>query len=162
MPICKPNELYETIPQLSRIAGLDVGSATVGIAISDPNLTIATARTTLRRGKRFEDLATQIFELLDQAEVGALIIGLPLDLSGKPGPRAQASKAFARNLTKIRDFPLAFWDERMSTNAARRVLLEADLSRKRRGEVIDSSAAAFILQGYLDYLQDYNDRHRTP
>lgn len=162
MPICKPNELYETIPQLSRIAGLDVGSATVGVAISDPNLTIATARKTLRRGKRFEDLASQIFELLDQAEVGALIIGLPLDLSGNPGPRAQASKAFARNLTKIRDFPLAFWDERMSTNAARRVLLEADLSRKRRGEVIDSSAAAFILQGYLDYLQDYNDRHRTP
>ncbi len=154
MSICKPDELYHLIPRGTRIAGLDVGGATVGVAIADPGLTIATARTTLKRGRRFEDLANNLISLFETNTVGAIIVGLPLDLSGKPGARAQASKAFARNLLKVRQLPLAFWDERMSTNAAERALLDADLSRKRRGELIDATAATFILQGYLDYLRD--------
>lgn len=156
MPICKPEDLPASLPPAARLIGLDVGAASLGVAISDPSLTIATPRTTLRRGRRFKDLADDLLALLDEAGVGGAIVGLPLDLSGKTGARAQASQAFARNLLALRDMPLAFWDERMSTNAAERALLEADMSRAKRSEVRDAAAAGFILQGYLDFLRDRN------
>ncbi len=154
MAICNPIDLPAALPPAARLIGLDVGAATVGVAVSDPSLTIATARTTLRRGRRFQDTADALLALLDGTGAGGVVVGLPLDLSGKIGPRAQASRAFARNLLELRDLPLAFWDERMSTNAVERSLLEADMSRAKRGAVRDAAAAAYILQGYLDYLRD--------
>jgi len=154
MPICKPEALPHALAPAARLMSLDVGDATVGVAVSDPSLTIATPRTTIRRGRRFQDVANALLEIADDDNVGGLIVGLPLDLSGKSGPRAQASRAFARNMMKARDFPIAFWDERMSTNAVERALLEADMSRAKRSAVRDAAAAGFILQGYLDYLRD--------
>ena len=154
MPICKLEDLPNALPTAGRLAGLDVGAASLGVAISDPSLTIATPRVTLRRGRRFKDLADALLALFDEADVAGALVGLPLDLSGKPGPRAQASRAFARNLLSARDLPIAFWDERLSTNAAERALLDADLSRAKRSQVRDAAAAGFILQGYLDFLKD--------
>lgn len=154
MPICKPETLPDALPPAGRLAGLDVGQSSVGVAISDPSLTIASPRTTLRRGRRFKDIAAALFDLLDEANVEGLVVGLPLGLDGKPGPRVQASRGFATNLLKLRDLPCAFWDERMSTNAVERQMLEADMSRARRSAIRDAAAAAFILQGYLDFLRD--------
>lgn len=154
MPICKPESLPEALPAATRLIGLDVGGTSVGVAVSDPSLTIATARTTLKRGRRFKDLADALLALIEESGVGGVVVGLPLDLSGKPGPRAQASKAFARNLLAVNDLPLVFWDERLSTNAVERQMLEADMTRGRRAAVRDAAAAAYILQGYLDYLID--------
>lgn len=154
MPICKPEALTGALPTAARLMALDVGDATVGVAVSDPSLTIATARTVLRRGRRFQDVADALLKMASEDRIGGVIVGLPLDLSGKPGPRAQASRAFARNLMKAFDFPTVMWDERMSTNAVERALLEADMSRKKRGAIRDAAAAAFILQGFLDYLKD--------
>lgn len=154
MPICKPEALPHALAPATRLMSLDVGDASVGVAISDPSLTIATARTTLRRGRRFQDVADALLEIASSDNVGGLVVGLPLDMSGKAGPRVQASRAFARNLLKAHDFPTTFWDERMSTNAVERALLEADMSRAKRSAVRDAAAAGFILQGYLDYLRD--------
>jgi putative Holliday junction resolvase len=140
------------LPRHGAIFGLDVGTKTVGIAISDVTRTVATALKTLRRRKFTLDAA----DLLAQAkERGALgyIIGLPINFNGTEGPRAQACRAFARNLAALTDAPIALWDERLSTAAANRALLEADTSRKRRAEVVDSVAAAYILQGALDRLK---------
>lgn len=154
MPICKPEDLAERIPPSTRLLCLDVGARTVGVAISDPSLTIATARTTIPRGRRFQEVGAALLALVDEANVGGVVVGLPLDLSGKAGPRAQASRAFARNLMALNDLPTAFWDERMSTNAALRPMLDADMSRAKRAASIDAAAAAFILQGYLDFIKN--------
>lgn len=154
MPIFKPADLPAALPPARRLMALDVGSATVGVAVSDPGLVIATARAVLKRGRRFQDVAALLLDLVEEAGVGGFVVGLPRDLSGKEGPRAQASRAFARNLLMLADLPLVFWDERMSTNAVRRTMLEADMSRAKRGQAIDAAAAAFILQGYLDFLKD--------
>lgn len=154
MPICKPESLPASLRTASRLIGLDVGDATVGVAFSDPSLTVATPRIVLKRGRRFGDVASALFDLMDEVGVGGMVVGLPLNLDGGIGPRAQASKGFARNLTKLRDLPCVLWDERMSTNAVERQMLEADMSRAKRGAVRDAAAAAFILQGYLDYLKD--------
>ena len=154
MSICKPQELLKALPAGSRLLGLDVGARTVGVAVSDINLTIATARTVVPRGRKFQPTADALFDLMDETAAGGAIIGLPLDLSGRTGPRAQASKAFAYNLMAIREVPVAFWDERLSTNAVNRAMLEADLSRAKRDANIDKAAAAFILQGFLDHLHN--------
>jgi len=154
MPICKPEDLQSALPPAARLLGLDVGAKTIGVALSDPGLIIATAQTTLRRGRRFKEAGEALVDLIDEAGVGGIVVGLPLDLSGKPGPRAQSARAVARNLLELRDLPLTFWDERLSTNAVRRAMLEADLSRAKRGAAIDAAAAAFILQGLLDFLHD--------
>ncbi|MGZ0190087.1 MAG: Holliday junction resolvase RuvX [Alphaproteobacteria bacterium] len=154
MPICKPIDLPSALKPAARLVGLDVGAATVGIAVSDPSLTIATARTTIRRGRRFRETGEAIAAFIDQTNIGGIIVGLPLSLSGGMSPRAQAAKAFANNVLAVRDIPIAFWDERMSTNAVQRPMLEADMSRAKRGAAIDAAAAAFILQGYLDFLKD--------
>jgi putative Holliday junction resolvase len=144
--------LASTLQPGARLLGLDVGTKTVGLALSDVTRTIATPYETLRRGKFTADAKT-IGEIVVKQGVGGLVIGLPFNLDGSEGPRAQSTRAFARNLAAHVAVPMAFWDERLSTAAVERHLIEADASRKRRAEVIDRMAAAYILQGALDRLK---------
>ena len=132
--------------------GLDVGTKTIGMALSDVTRSVATPYETIRRTKFTTDAKT-ILEVIETNKVGALLIGLPLNMDGSEGPRAQSTRAFARNLARLVDVPLVFWDERLSTAAVERHLIEADASRKRRAQVIDRMAAAYILQGALDRLR---------
>lgn len=136
----------------ARLLGLDVGTKTIGLALSDVTRSIATPYETLWRTKFTAD-AKAIQEVVERNQVGALVIGLPLHLDGSEGRRAQSTRAFARNLGQRIAAPMIFWDERLSTAAVERHLLEADASRKRRAEVIDRMAAAYILQGALDRLK---------
>lgn len=133
------------------VAGLDLGTKTIGIAISDRGLSLATPRPVIRR-KKFTADATALLALLEKDNAGAIVLGLPLNMDGTEGPRAQATRAFARNLARLTDMPVAYWDERLSTVAAERSLIEQDVSRGKRADRIDSAAAAFILQGALDRL----------
>jgi putative Holliday junction resolvase len=146
----------EDLPQLLapevRLLGLDVGTKTVGMALSDVTRSIATPYDTVRRTKFTADAKT-IRDAVETNGVGALVIGLPLHLDGSEGRRAQSTRAFARNLAAHVEVPMVFWDERLSTAAVERHLIEADASRKRRIEVIDRMAAAYILQGALDRLK---------
>lgn len=144
------------LPQLGGIAGLDLGDKTIGVAISDRRRLIATPVTIIRRVKFTED-AAQLLALLRAREVAGILLGLPLNMDGTEGPRVQSTRAFARNLTRLTDLPIFFWDERLSTVAATRALLEADASRKRRKEVIDQVAAGYILQGALDRMAHLGD-----
>jgi putative Holliday junction resolvase len=136
----------------ARLLGLDVGTKTIGLALSDVTRSIATPYETIRRTKFTAD-AKALAAIVAKEGVGGLVIGLPLNLDGSEGPRAQSTRAFARNLTGHVDVPMAFWDERLSTAAVERHLIEADASRKRRAQVIDRMAAAYILQGALDRLR---------
>ncbi len=133
------------------ICGLDLGDKTIGIAISDLRRSIATPLYTVRRTKFTQD-AAELLGVLAKHEVSGIILGLPLNMDGSPGPRVQSTQAFARNLEKLTPLPITFWDERLSTVAAERALIEADMSRMRRREVIDQVAAGYILQGALDRL----------
>lgn len=139
------------LPPNRAIAGLDLGDKTIGVAISDLRRRVATPVTILRRVKFTEDAAA-LLRLVDERRVAGLLLGLPLNMDGSEGPRVQSTRAFARNLSRLTDLPIGFWDERLSTVAAERALLEADTSRKRRKEVIDQVAAGYILQGALDRL----------
>lgn len=139
------------LPPSGAIAGLDYGDKTIGVAISDLRRRVATPTTILRRVKFTED-AARLLQILTEREIRGLVLGLPLNMDGTSGPRVQSTQAFARNLTRLTDLPIAFWDERLSTVAAERALLEADASRKRRKEVIDAVAAGYILQGALDRM----------
>lgn len=139
------------LPPNRAIAGLDLGDKTIGVAISDLRRLVATPVTVIRRVKFTLD-AKALLDLLTAREVRGIVLGLPLNMDGTPGPRVQATQAFARNLEKLTDLPISFWDERLSTVAAERALLEADTSRKRRAEVIDQVAAGYILQGALDRM----------
>jgi len=141
----------EALPAMRAVAGLDLGTVTIGVAISDRMRSVATPIETIKRKKFGIDAAT-LLALLDTREVGGIVLGLPMNMDGSEGPRCQATRAFARNLEKLTPLPITFWDERLSTVAATRALLEADTSRRRRAEVIDHVAAAFILQGMLDRL----------
>ena len=136
----------------SRLLGIDVGTKTLGLALSDATRNIASALVTLRRTRLGEDLR-RLLDVASQYGIGGFVVGLPLNLDGSEGPRAQATRAFVRNLAKATPLPIACWDERLSTAAAERALLEADLSRKRRAEVVDKVAAALILQGALDRIR---------
>jgi putative holliday junction resolvase len=136
----------------ARLLGLDVGTKTIGMALSDVTRSVATPFHTVRRTKFKEDVVA-IEEAIREHGVGAVVIGLPLNLDGSEGPRAQSTRAFARNLATRIIVPILFWDERLSTAAVERHLIEADASRKRRAEVIDRMAAAYILQGALDRLK---------
>ncbi len=133
------------------ICGLDLGDKTIGVAISDLRRLVATPITVIRREKFTLDAAA-LLTLLTERGASGIILGLPLNMDGSSGPRVQATQAFARNLVKLTDLPITFWDERLSTVAAERALLEADASRKRRAAVIDQVAAGYILQGALDRL----------
>ncbi|HYH70575.1 MAG TPA: Holliday junction resolvase RuvX [Methyloceanibacter sp.] len=136
----------------ARLLGLDVGTKTVGLALSDVSRFIATPYDTIRRTKFTEDAKT-IAKIVEAQGVGALVIGLPINLDGTEGPRAQSTRAFARNLAAHVAKPIVFWDERLSTAAVQRQLIEADVTRKRRAELVDRMAAAYILQGALDRLR---------
>ncbi len=140
------------LPARGALAGLDLGTRTIGIAVSDLGRSIATPLHTLRRSKFGTDAAA-LFDTLDARQICGLVLGLPYNMDGSEGPRAQSTRAFARNLARLRDIPITFWDERLSTVAAERALLEADTSRARRSEVIDHVAAGYILQGALDRLR---------
>jgi len=139
------------LPAGTRLAGLDLGTKTIGVALSDLGFRIATPFTTIRRTKFGPD-AQALLALCAKEKVGGLVLGLPVNMNGTEGPRAQATRAFARNLAALTELPIAFWDERLSTAAAERAMLEADLSRAKRAERIDAAAAGFILQGALDRL----------
>jgi putative Holliday junction resolvase len=141
----------------ARLLGLDVGTKTIGMALSDVTRSVATPFDTIRRTKFTADAKT-IREVVEKNRVGALVIGFPLNLDGSEGPRAQSTRAFARNLAAQVAVPMVFWDERLSTAAVERHLIEADASRKRRAEVVDRMAAAYILQGALDRLRNLADR----
>jgi len=137
----------------ARLLGLDVGTKTVGLALSDVTRSIATPYETIKRTKFTAD-AKAIAAIAAKEGVGGLVIGMPFNFDGSEGPRAQSTRAFARNLAAHVDLPMIFWDERLSTAAVERHLIEADASRKRRAEVIDRMAAAYILQGALDRLRN--------
>ena len=139
-----------------RLLGLDLGEKTIGLALSDTLLTVATPFKTLKRGKVKAD-AVVLNTLIAEHGIGGLVLGLPLNMDGSEGPSAQSVRAFARNVAQLTDCPLAFMDERLSTAAVTRTLLDADASRRRRGELVDKMAAAYILQGALDRL-----RHLPP
>jgi len=143
------SELFERLQRDERLLGLDVGTKTIGLALSDVMRQIATPLETIRRTK-FKADAARLLAVANEHGAGGLVIGLPVNLDGSEGPRAQSTRAFARNLAQLTDLPMSFWDERLSTAAAERVLLEADASRKRRAELIDKLAAAYILQSALD------------
>jgi putative Holliday junction resolvase len=150
----------EDLPPLlapeARLLGLDLGTKTIGMALSDVTRSVATPLRTLKRGKFTAD-AKELAEVVTTNQVGAVVIGLPLNLDGTEGPRAQSTRAFARNLAGHLNVPIVFWDERLSTAAVERHLIEADASRKRRAEVIDRMAAAYILQGALERLRRLRD-----
>ena len=135
----------------ARLIGIDLGTKTIGLALSDVGRTIASPLTTLKRGKFAAD-SDRLLALCAEHGVGGLIIGLPINMDGTEGARAQSTRAFARNLSKKNDLPSAFWDERLSTAAVTRTLLDADTSRARRAKLVDKLAAAYILQGALDRL----------
>ena len=139
------------LPNMSPLIGLDLGDKTIGVAVSDISRAIATPRETIRR-KKFGTDAARLEALIEANGIGGLVLGLPRNMDGSEGPRCQSTRAFARNFTARRDIPLLLWDERLSTVAAERALLQADASRKRRKQVIDHVAAGFILQGALDRL----------
>ena len=138
--------------------GIDPGTKTIGVAVSDGLRSTATPLETIKR-KKFTVDAARLTELVDERGVAGIVLGLPLNMDGTEGPRVQSTRAFARNLAPVIPLPLVFWDERLSTVAAERALLEADTSRKRRAEVIDHVAAAYILQGALDRLRHIGGQH---
>lgn len=150
--ICdQPETFAPLIPAHGAIAGLDLGTVTIGVAVSDLMQSVATPLETVKR-KKFGVDAARLLEITSARQISGLVLGLPRNMDGSEGPRCQATRAFARNLERLTPLPITFWDERLSTVAAERALLEADISRKRRAEVIDHVAASYILQGFLDRL----------
>lgn len=146
------SELRAALKRGERLMGLDLGSKTIGLALTDVTLTVASPFETIRRTKFTADV-TRLLALAAEHQVGGFVVGLPVNMDGTEGPAAQSARTFARNLEKLSPLPLAFWDERMSTAAVTRTLLEADASRARRAQVVDKMAAAYILQGALERLR---------
>src|ERR1700732_2826064 len=149
MLLNNPAELREAVPAGRRLIGLDVGTKTIGLALSDTRLVIASPLDTIRR-RRFRDDMAELFAMVERHDVGGLVIGLPLSLAGTDSPRTQSVRRFARTLLARRDLPVAFWDERLSTAAVTREMIAHDMTRKRRAEIVDKGAAAYILQGFHD------------
>lgn len=143
--------LKDCLNKNQRLLGLDVGTKTIGLALSDTRLTIASPHSTIRR-KKFTTDAEQLLSIVDEHDVGGLVIGLPLNMDGSEGRKCQSVRQFQKNMAEKTDIPMVFWDERLSTVAVTRTLLEADTSRERRKQVVDKMAASFILQGALDSL----------
>ena len=146
-------DLAERLPTKARLIGVDLGTKTIGLALSDVERRIASPLKTLPRGA-FQKDAAALIAIFTEFEIAGVILGLPLDLEGRDGQRAQSTRAFARNLGTRTDLPIAYWDERFSTAVVTRALIENDVSRARRAGVIDKMAAAYILQGALDRLRD--------
>jgi putative Holliday junction resolvase len=151
MILDNPAELRAAIPAGARLMGLDVGTKTIGLALSDTRLVIASPLDTIRR-RRFRDDAAMLLAAIDQHAAGGLVIGLPLALAGNDSPRTQSVRQFARNVLALRDMPVLLWDERLSTAAVTREMIAHDMTRKRRAEIVDRVAAAYILQGCLDAM----------
>lgn len=145
-------ELKARLKPGARLLGVDLGEKTIGLALSDTLISIATPMETLPRGK-FSGDAAKIDAIIHAHGVGGLVIGLPLNMNGTEGPAAQSARAFARNFAARSQIPIVFWDERLSTAAVTRTLIDADASRKRRAALVDKMAAAFILQGAIDRLR---------
>lgn len=141
-----------TIPPSGKILGLDLGTKTIGVAVSDAMRYAATPLETIKRTKFTQD-AERLIALVRENQAVAIVLGLPLNMDGSEGPRVQSTRAFARNLLQKIDLPIAFWDERLSTSAVTRMMIEADLRRDRRAEIVDKLAASYILQGLLDRLR---------
>jgi putative holliday junction resolvase len=151
-------ELPALLPRFAPVMGLDLGEKTIGVAVSDPSLTVASPLKLIRKTK-FTDDAKALFDLMEGRQAAGLVIGLPVNMDGTEGPRCQSSRAFARNLLRLRDLPIAFWDERMSSQAINRFLIdELDTTRARRADLVDKMAAGWILQGALDRLGDQATR----
>jgi putative Holliday junction resolvase len=144
-------EFAAAVARDKALAGLDLGEKTIGVAVSDRRLSVASPLETIRRQKFTLD-AAELLAICSARDIGGIVLGLPFNMDGSEGPRCQSTRAFARNLTRLSDLPIGYWDERLSTVAAERALLEADTSRKRRSEVIDHVAAGYILQGALDRI----------
>jgi len=145
------NEIKSHLKKGERLLGLDLGSKTIGLALSDIRLTIASPMETIKR-KKFTQDAERLLTIIKEQNVGGLVLGLPKNMDGSEGPRCQSSRQFAKNMAEKTDIPISFWDERLSTIAVTRTLIEADASRKRQGELVDKLAASYILQGVLDNL----------
>lgn len=152
MPLMTVEELATVLAPRTPVGAIDLGTKTIGLAVSDAGLSFAHPRPVIAR-RKFGIDARALIDALDREKAGALVIGLPVNMDGSEGPRSQASRAFARNLRPLTNLPFVFWDERLSTVAAERALIEMDVSRAKREGRIDSAAAAFILQGVLDRLQ---------
>ena len=146
-----PEDFAAALPPVGAIAGLDLGTVTIGVAISDRMRKVGSPLETIKR-KKFGVDAEKLLKLVASREVQGLVLGLPRNMDGSEGPRCQSTRAFARNFVAVHPLPVTFWDERLSTVAAEKALLEADTTRKRRSEVIDHVAAGYILQGALDRL----------
>jgi putative Holliday junction resolvase len=154
VPVLDLLDLPAACPPDTPWMGLDLGEKTIGVAVSDATRLIASPLELIRKSK-FTHEAEQLFKLMAHRKVSALVIGLPANMDGTEGPRAQSCRAFARNLERLRPVNIAFWDERLSTSAVERFLIEdLDLNRKRRAQVVDRTAAAWILQGALDRVRD--------
>jgi len=155
MPVVDLLELPALLPHQAPIVGLDLGEKTIGVAVSDATRAVATPLELIRKTK-FTDDANALFKLMASRGAAGVVIGLPVNMDGSEGPRCQSSRAFGRNLLRLKpDLPIAFWDERMSSMAVNRMLIgEADMNRARRAEVVDKAAAGWILQGALDRLRN--------
>jgi putative Holliday junction resolvase len=153
MTILDLDQLRARLSPRQRLLGLDLGEKTIGLALSDTTLTVATPLKTLSRGK-FKTDAAIIGALVGEHDIGGLIVGLPLNMDGTDGPSAQSARAFGRNFAATSDCPIAMVDERLSTAAVTRTLIDADASRRRRGQLVDKMAAAYILQSALDRLRN--------
>jgi putative holliday junction resolvase len=151
MPVLSLADAVAVLPPRGALIGLDLGSKTIGVAASDPDRRIAAPVETISR-QRFNLDAQRILELAGERRAAGFVLGLPINMDGSEGPRAQATRAFARNLARLTELPIALWDERLSTAAVERALIAADASRAKRKNVIDQHAAAYILQGVLDRL----------
>lgn len=145
-------EFRALLPAVAALLGIDAGTKTLGLAISDPSRTIASPLETIRRSKFTKD-AARLREIIEQNDIAGFVLGLPRNLDGSEGPRAQSTRALARNLNRLFALPILLWDERLTTSEAERLLIDADTSRQRRGAVIDKVAATLILQGALDRMK---------
>ncbi|RAI45641.1 Holliday junction resolvase RuvX [Rhodoplanes roseus] len=150
-PVVPLADIGPLLPERGGLIGLDLGEKTIGVAVSDPDRRLATGVETIAR-KRFTEDAARVLALAAERRVAGLVLGLPINMNGTEGPRAQSTRAFARNLSRLTDLPIGLWDERLSTSAVERELIAADASRRQRKAVIDQHAAIFILQGALDRL----------
>ncbi len=159
MILGSPVDLKTVLGRNQRLLGLDLGEKTIGLALSDPGLSVASPITTIRRTKFTAD-ATELLRITAERQVGGLVIGLPLNMDGSEGPRCQSARQFAANLLKLQELPILFWDERLSTVAVERNMIAADLTRAKRAKVVDQAAAAFILQGVLDAVARTKDSSR--
>ena len=156
MALMDLKDLAATLARGQRLLGLDLGSKTIGLALSDVMLSVASPLETIQRSKFTKD-ALRLEAIIDEFEVGGLVLGFPLEMDGAEGKRCQSTRDFARNFLARRTIPIAFWDERLSTSVIQRMLVDdIDMTRKRRGEVVDKLAAAYILQGALDALSHQN------